>query len=67
MVNIGDIAYHNDHWQGVVTRINRYKNGNIKSIVYKRRCGWETETIIVRPKCPVEQEFPTTFISPDQK
>ncbi len=61
MVKIGDTAFLFDHPQGVVTKINRYKNGNIKSIVYTSTVGCETESVTVRPKSLTEQQFPTTF------
>ncbi len=42
MPNIGDNVYFNGHWQGVVEKIYR------GTITYKRRCGYETERMVIR-------------------
>jgi hypothetical protein len=61
MVNIGDTAYLFGKPQGVVEKINYYKNGNIKTIVYKNRCGYETDRVTVNPTTQAEKLYPTTF------
>jgi hypothetical protein len=61
MVNIGDTAYLFGKPQGVVEKINYYKNGNIKTIVYKNRSGYETDRVTVNPRTLDEKLYPTTF------
>jgi hypothetical protein len=42
MPNIGDNVYFNGYWQGIVERIY------CGTITYKRRCGYETERLVIK-------------------